>query len=364
MKIVHLEAGRHLYGGARQAGYLVAALSELGIDNVLVVRRGHALAGRCAGARVIEWPLAGGDLDPTLHARLTRLLQTERPDLLHVHSRRGVDTFGGRAARSVGLPAVLTRRVQSREPAVWVRFKCRGYAAVAAISEAVLAELGASGIGDERLTLIPSAVDTSLFRPDPEARARLIERYDLPEDALIAGSAAQFIARKGQAVLLPLAGRLAAQTGRFRLLLFGRGPLRGRLESAAAAAGLGDHAVFCGYVDDFPRLLPGLDLLLHPARREGLGAVVLEAMSAGVAVVASNVGGLADVIDDGVDGRLLPAADAALWERVVLELLGNPAARRRLAENARRTIGARFTIERMTEAYLALYRQVLADAGR
>ncbi|MGD8339234.1 MAG: glycosyltransferase family 4 protein [Gammaproteobacteria bacterium] len=357
MKILHLEAGRHLYGGARQVGNLINGLADEGVDNLLVCMAGHELVDRVR-AEVAELRL-GGDVDLSLSRRLQRLAREARPDVIHVHSRRGADTFGGRAARSAGIPSILTRRVQSAEPAAWLRFKCRPYSRTVAISSAVRAELERAGIDRDRLRLIPSAVDVNRLQPEPEARAGVIRRYGLPDDALIAVSAAQLIRRKALDFLLPLAARLVASQPRFRLLLFGQGPQRARLESQAVRLGLEGRVLFCGFDPEWSQLLPGFDLLLHPARREGLGAVVLEAMSAGLPVVASAVGGIVDVIEDGVDGCLVAPDAGNDWYRVVHDLLENPDRRARLGVEARRTVESRFTIEGMTESYLELYEEVI-----
>lgn len=362
MKILHVETGRHLYGGARQAGYLINGLAERGVDNLLVCAEGHPLAASAA-ARVVEWRL-GGDLDFSLYHRLVKLGRDERPDVMHIHSRRGADSFGGRAARRAGVPAVLTRRVQSAEPGFWVRWKTAPYDAVVAISAAVHDQLTARGVAAERLRLIPSAVDASLFRPDAAARGRLIDRYALPADALIGGAVAQLIARKGLDGLLALTAKLIASEPRFRLLLFGQGPARSRLEQQVVRLGLGGHVTLCGFEHQLPALVPGLDLLLHPARREGLGVAVLEAMSAGVPVVASAVGGIVDLIDDGIDGRLVGPGAVDAWYQVTRELLADANQREALANTAREKVESRFTIERMTDSYLKLYREVHARAAR
>jgi len=361
VKILHLEAGRHFYGGARQVGYLINALAERGVENLLVCPSGHTLTEQVA-AEVFEWNL-GGDLDFSLNRRLERLALEQRPDVVHVHSRRGADTFGGRAAVAAGVPAILTRRVQSAEPAAWLRLKCRRYQRIVAISSAVCDELMHAGVADERLRLIPSAVDTALFQPDPKARARLIGHYDLSPDALIVGSAAQFIRRKGLDRLLPLAAGLIKAESRFRLLMFGEGRERLRLERQVSKLGLEGRVIFVGFTGEWPALVPGLDLLLHPARREGLGAVVLEAMSAGVSVIASAVGGIVDVIEDSVDGRLIAHNAQDDWHQAVLDLLHDPERRRTLGASARRKVEERFTIDQMTESYLELYREIAGNAG-
>jgi glycosyltransferase involved in cell wall biosynthesis len=358
VRVLHIETGRHLYGGARQAGNLIAGLNRAGVGNLLVCLPGHPLAATAAPVSVL--PLAcAGDHDLGFYRRLRRLIRQQAPDLVHVHSRRGADLWGGRAARAEGVPAVLTRRVESREPAAWLRYKLDPYPAVAAISSAVANELAAAGVPAGRVHRIASAVDTECFRPDPAARGRLLERFELPPEALIAGAAAQLIARKGLASLVPLAARLSAAEPRLRLLLFGRGPEAARLGRLIRAAGLQRQVRLCGFVADWPALLPGLDLLLHPARREGLGSVILEAMSAGVPVVAAAAGGIPDLIEDGVSGRLLALAAADAWQAALLALLRDPPGRQALAAAARQRIAERFTIERMTERYLELYRDVL-----
>lgn len=357
MKVLHLETGRHLYGGARQVANLIHGLAGRGVENLLVCAEGHALAGQVPG-RVAEWRLSG-DLDFSLRQRLAELARKSGSDVIHVHSRRGADTFGGRAAKAAGIPAILTRRVQSAEPSAWLRYKCRPYSRTVAISSAVHDELSRAGVEEHRLHLIPSAVDTERFRPDPAARARILERYELPGDALLAVSVAQLIRRKAQDFLLPLTARLLEDKPEYRLLLFGQGPEQAKLELQAVRLGLEKHVLFCGFDPECAALLPGFDLFLHPARREGLGAVVLEAMSTGLPVVASSVGGIVDVIEDGVDGCLVAPDDGDEWYRVVHELVKDPARRARLGTEARRTIESRFTIERMTESYLKLYEQVV-----
>lgn len=366
MQIVHIETGRHLYGGARQAGYLIASLAGRGIDNIAVCAAGSALAadlrGR-EGIEVVEWPVAG-DLDWRLCGRLRRLLAARRPDLVHAHSRRAADSCGGRAALAAGVPAILTRRVQSAEPGFLLRFKCRPYTAVVAISQAVGDELAArGGVGRDRLTLIPSAVDSERFRPDSAARARLLERFGLPADAVIVASAAQFIPRKGQDFLLELMPGLRARVPALQLLLFGQGRTRAALERRAAALGLAGKVHFCGFDAAWPDWLPGLDLLLHPARREGLGSVVLEALSAGVPVIAAAVGGLVDLATDDRELCLLPADDAAAWSAAVAALAADPDERARLAAAGRRHVLAQFTIATMTDRYLELYRDVTRRAA-
>ncbi|HSV80761.1 MAG TPA: glycosyltransferase, partial [Ramlibacter sp.] len=107
MKIVHVESGMHLYGGAQQVAYILGELQRLDINNVLVCPPGAAIGQHfaAAGGRVIEIPCSG-DLDLGFIGRLKRVLRAEQPDAVHLHSRRGADLLGGLAARGAGVPAV------------------------------------------------------------------------------------------------------------------------------------------------------------------------------------------------------------------------------------------------------------------
>jgi glycosyltransferase involved in cell wall biosynthesis len=360
MRIAHIEAGRHLYGGAVQARYLVDALTRAGHDNFLICARGGELARDPQAAHVLELPMHG-ELDVMLLPRLVRTLERLRPDLVHVHSRRGADLYGGVAAALAGIPAVMTRRVDAAEPAWLARLKYRPYRAVIALSRAIEQQLHDAGLAAERSVLIPSVVDTQRYRPDSAARARLRAEFGWSADALVVGVVAQLIERKRHAWLFGLLPELVNDWPQLRVACFGRGPLERRLRAELAARGLARRVALAGFRADLPELLPGLDLLVHPADREGLGLALLEAASAGVPVVACNVGGVPDVVVDGETGVLVAHRDAAALRRAIARLLGAADERRRLGAAARRHAEQRFDKGRLAAEHLSLYGRVLRE---
>jgi glycosyltransferase involved in cell wall biosynthesis len=310
VKVMHLESGRHLYGGARQVEHLLAGLVSHAVESVLVCRPGAALARRSAAA-VIELPMHG-ELDWLTVRRVRRLLRSERPDVLHVHSRGGADVFGGLAARAERIPALVTRRVDRREPRAWARPKFDRFAAIAAISSPIRTWLvDGLGLPAARVVHIASAVDPACFAERARARAALARRFDLASGARVIGTVGQLIPRKGHDVLLAAAAAILAAEPRARFLIFGRGPLEAKLRAAIARGGLADRVRLVGHDPELAGHLAGFDLLLHPARAEGLGLAVLEAMSCGVPVVASRVGGLVDLVDDGTTGMLVARCPTA-----------------------------------------------------
>lgn len=358
VKIAHIEAGRHAYGGPRQVHYLLDGLAARGIESVLLCPPAQPLAGIVTSARVVRMPMHG-DHDIGLVPRLVRVLAAEAPDIVHVHSRRGADGFGGLAAALTGIPAVLTRRVDSRERPFWLRLKCRPYGEIVAISNAISAELEGAGVAARRLRVIPSAVDTTRFRPDPAARARLAARFGVRSDEVALGIVAQLIERKGHCVAFDAVATLAQRYPGLRLICFGRGPLEAALRTAVDARGLRDRIVFAGFEPEMERWLPGLDGLVHPALREGLGAGVLEAMSAGLAVVATAVGGLVDLIEHEREGLLVPRGDALALAAALHRLLSSSELRMRFGRAARERAHRDFSLEAMTSGYAALYREML-----
>ena len=363
MRIAHIEAGRHLYGGAAQVRYLIEGLAGRGVDNLLLCPAGSELGAAACPAHVVELPMRG-ELDVASLPRLARALKRWQPDLVHVHSRRGADLYGGWAAALAGVPAVVTRRVDAAEPALLARWKYKPYRAVIALSRAIERQLRDVGVDAERLVLIPSGVDTQRFRPDAGARERLVATFGLGSGVLVVGVVAQLIERKRHTWLFALLPELMRDVPQLRVICFGRGPLEPRLRAELARLHLTERVTLAGFRRDLPELVPGLDVLVHPAEREGLGVALLEAGSAGVPVVACDVGGVPDVVVDGETGALVPAADAAALRRALAALLGSQDERRRLGAAARRHVERRFGVVRLTAEHAALYTRLLgARAG-
>ena len=358
---MHLESGHHLYGGARQVRYLIEGLAAHGIENLLVCPQGSAVAAAPCAARVVPLPM-GGDLDVRLCSRLKGVMATHRPSLLHVHSRRGADTAGGWSARRAGVPAVLTRRVDAREPACWARLKYRPYRAVVAISSAVEAQLvHRVGLDASRVFTVASAVDAQRYRPAP-VHDRLAATLGLPARSLLIGVVAQLIPRKGHGLLFECLPALFARHPTAYVLCFGRGPLKDTLMRRLAQLRLEPRVRLLGFREDLPDLLPGLDLLVHPARREGLGVAVLEAMSAGVAVVSSTAGGLTDLIESGVHGLTFAPGDRDGLLGAMARLLSDAELRARLGASGRARVRAEFSVERMSARYLDIYHRALGTS--
>jgi glycosyltransferase involved in cell wall biosynthesis len=154
---------------------------------------------------------------------------------------------------------------------------------------------------------------------------------------------------------------LARAEPRMRVVFFGRGPLERRLRRQIRELGLVQVVTLAGFRDDLPRLMPGFDLLVHPAEREGLGLALLEAAAAGVPAVACAAGGMPEVVEHGVTGVLVPVGDSTALRAAIRRLLASPDERARLGAAARLRAERRFGVGGLVTAHLSLYGRVLGE---
>ncbi len=359
MRIAHLESGRHLYGGAQQVLALMAALGEQGHDGVLLGAEGTEVWQAAAERGLEATPFAvAGDHDASVLWRLGSALRGYGADVLHVHSRRGADSFGGYAARLAGVPAVLSRRVDNPLGRWQARLTFAPYRRVIAISDAIAAVVLGAGLPAERLTVIRDAVATDSLVLSPDD-AWFRQEFALPDDAPVIGVVAQLIERKGHADLLDALPLVLGEHPELRVLLFGRGPLEQTLRMKAQGHGLEAVVRFCGFRNDLQRILPCLDLLVHPARREGMGVAVLEAASAALPVVACRSGGLAEIVVSGETGLLVEPGEPLALADSIRVLLDNPERARAMGVRARRRIEEHFSLKAQAAAHVSLYEALL-----
>lgn len=359
MSVVHLETGRHLYGGALQVLYLAQGLEERGVKSVLMVPRGSeiAAAARKRWLRVEEFPYRGeGDL--TAAARMLWRFSRRDVEIVHLHSRRGADTLGGLAGKLVRAPVILTRRVDNREVDWVVGAKYGLYRRIVAISAAVRDVLTDQGVPGEKISLVHSAVDASEWL-DPEGADARNEEFGLRPGVPAGAMIAQFVPRKGHWVLMHALAILRRHGHMPNVVLFGRGPMRDKVAALAETAGVADQVRFAGFRDDLHRWLGAFDFCVHPALKEGLGVAAMQAGASGIPVVGGRAGGIPEVVKDGETGLLCPPGDAGALAESIERLLEEPETGEAMGERARERIESRFSIDAMVEGNLAVYRRVV-----
>ncbi len=304
--------------------------------------------------------------DPAMAARVAERLRGARVDVVHAHGYKAMIACALARRR---WPAAIVKTEHGRlepaagDPLMWVKMRCnraldtaatRRAAAVCYVTDDVRRHFDRAHAGLRRVT-IPNGI----VPREKEAAPRPAE---LEHGALHLGIVGRLTPVKGIDVALrALAGLADCATA--RLTVLGEGPLEEPLRRQAAALGVADRVRFLGFRADVNDFIAHFDALLMPSRHEGLPYVLLEAMACGTPVLASRVGGLAEVLRDGETGALFPAGDAAALGRLIGRLAAEPAWGAALGGAARADQRARFTLERMGAAYWEVYASAGGERG-
>ncbi len=332
----------------------------------LAVPAGSVLAERArgAGVEVIDavrfdrgFRPARGFADARM---LRRLVGQRRFDVVHTH---GSQDSWATAAALLGLkPRPLVVRTRHNlfpiRDHIFNRWLYgRATDAVICISRAIQDQCAAKPyFPPERLFLVHSAVDAG---PLTDAQGTpLREELGLGESLLI-GVTGRLRPEKGHRFLIEAFARVGPTLPEARLLVVGDGSLAGELKALAEKLGLGERVVFTGFRRDIPRVLAALDLFVLPSISEGLGTAVLEAAAAGVPVIASDVGGVPDILGRQERGRLVPPGDAAALAEAILQWAADRAGARRRAEAAAAFVREHFSERALVEGTEAVYRRLL-----
>jgi glycosyltransferase involved in cell wall biosynthesis len=361
MKIVHVETGRHFYGGAQQVIWLIKGLVARNVESILVCPAESEIdaVARGAGLTVANIP-CGGEHDFRFAWRLHSFLRREKPDLVHCHSRRGADFPGGWAALLGRKPAIVSRRVDSPESPLAASIRYKPFSEVVAISENIAGVLRKSGVAEKRLSIIRSAVDVDAIKADVP-RSILQDKFDIQPHAYAIAVVAQLIKRKGHRFLFDvLPGLLETQPG-IKVVLFGSGSGEAQLRALTKKLGLSGAVRFAGFHADLDDFLGAFDLLVHPAEREGLGVAMLKAAAAGLPVIAFDAAGSAEAVQHGRTGILVPPGDLMALQKAIGVLVREAEIGPQLGQAGRQWMRDEFAVRSMVESYCELYEKVLNE---
>jgi glycosyltransferase involved in cell wall biosynthesis len=320
----------------------IDALCRFFEDAGLAVRRGGRIRedpvsslARAFGSRAVNW--------------LASVLRVERATIVQLHTF-GSHVLGTRAAQRAGLPVLRTEhstRVYD-DPTCWPlsRYSLLRARAVVAISAHVrdVALARAPSIAD-RVRVVANGVDVARFAAAGSPGDR---------DAFTFALVGRLEPRKG----VDRALRALARTGDARLEIVGDGAERRGLESLSRELGLGARVTFHGYLDDPRPVLGRAHAALASSRKEGLGIAFLEAMAAGLPLVAVPVGGLVEIVEPGVTGLLAESDSVDALARAMIDLAADRARAARMGAAARRAVEHRYSLESMRAGYRRVYAEL------
>jgi glycosyltransferase involved in cell wall biosynthesis len=348
LRVLHLDSGREWRGRQRQLELLAAGLRRSGHEPLVVVTPRSALHRHLQADGIAVATIAMRNrLDLMAVRRLRRLISTWRPDLLHAHDPRSHSlALTALVGRRNSIPLVVTRRSHV-PPRGTIGYRSR-VARFIAVSDAVREALVRAGIKPARV----SRVYPTVSRPSEVEPRDWRAECGWPADSVVAGVTGEFAAPGGAAVLDAIA-RLIPPDARARLRVV---TLGGR---AGGHDAIGEVACYrAGFVHDVHRAIAGLDLLLHSGSADGLGTAVIDAMSFGVPCIAFDGGSVAEIIDDGRTGRIVPRGDTPAFALAVAGLVSDGTRRTQLGE-AGRVAAGRFDRSHFVDGVLAVYRDVV-----
>lgn len=353
MRILQILHNRKFGGAEQHLVQLCTGLRAAGHEIEAAVPKGSWVWQRLA-----EAGFALHDFDFRAHydlpalLRLLVLIKRRDYDLVHTHLVRAA--FYGRLACRMSDTPMLS---SVHDMLTWKNYPRDRQ--LIAVSEAVKGQLVSRGFDASRIKVVfPGARDCGCGAQREAVRGVARRALGLAPDDVALFMIGRVAEVKGHDIALEALRQLQGKVGRpLRLFFAGQETEWGATLHAAEAGAL---ATWLGRRDDVPQLLSAADIVLQPSRSEGLPLALMEASAAGCAIIASQVGGVPEVIDDGVNGLLVPADDASALATAVRQLLENPALAQAFGLSARQRYEADFSLDTMIQATLEVYRNCLA----
>ena len=360
LKVAHVDTGLNLRGGQRQLLKLARGLRERGHGQIIICREESELEenARTEGFSCFSLPLH--DLG---HAhgilQLRQLLRVTPCDIIHAHDGRG-QTVAWLA--TMGMPArrVASRRVTFFPTLRWTYRLKYAYTcdAVIAVSGFIRERAICYGIPRSKIEVIPDGVEIPPELPTTEARAKARAQWGFALSDFLIGHLGAFTPEKGQDVALRAFQLLRERLPQARLLLAGEGPTLRDPEIIQRCEALGNRVRVSGAIQELADFFSALDLYVMPSKSEGLGSSALMAMSYGLPVVASRVGGLKEVVEEDRTGWLIEPASPAALAKAILAAAGDRTRLRQWGLNGRER-ARQFSVDIMVERTEALYCRLL-----
>jgi glycosyltransferase involved in cell wall biosynthesis len=302
-------------------------------------------------------------IDPTCYWRLKRHIRSLRPDLVHTWLF-AANAYGRQAAFAAGVKHVVggERCVDPWKSSLQLaidRYLSKGTQRIVTNSSGVREFYAGRGLPAEKFFVIPNGI--ALPAPsEPGSREELLRELQLPPGARLIGAVGRLWPQKRVKDLIWAADLLKTLRDDTHLLIIGDGPQRWRLERYREQNEITDRVHFLGERGDVPRILPHLSALWLASEYEGQSNAIMEAMAAGIPVVATDIAGNRDLVVDGVTGYLVAVGDRFEFSRRTHWLLEDAELQRRLGAAGRERIEREFTVEQMVGRHAALYEELAA----
>lgn len=304
---------------------------------------------------------------------LVSLIKKEKYDIVHTHnSKAGI--IGRLAAKMAGVPVIIHtvhgfafhpyEKFWRRKIFVFLeRLSSRWCDAMIAISDALIDWAIKEKICNKnKLFRIYSGIETDKFSCKVDIKAIRAE-FGIKDEESVVGEVAKLWRGKGQEVLINAVPEILKSIPNLKVMFVGEGELEKELKNIAENLNITDKIIFAGFRTDMPEVNSIMDIACLPSLWEGMGRSILEAMACGKPVVASKVGGIVDLVKDGINGILVPPGDSKELASAIIKLLKDKELRLMMGEQARKTIDERFSAKKMVSDIESVYAGLLKRKG-
>lgn len=363
--IIQMDFGKEWKGGQSQALYLTKGLRDRGFEVSLICQAGSPLFEKAKKEGIEVYPLkVRSEFNPVAVTRISQIIKKKNAKILHSHESHAV-TLAILASFIHPVPVkVAARRVDFSVKGNPLRkFKYdRFVSAVIAVSEGVRRVLLQDGIPASKIHVIYGGTEIGKFQIEG-TKEEWRERLGLRKDGFLAGIVAHLVPHKGHIYLIEAAKLLKEKGARMEILIIGDGEMKPVLISRARTLGVEDMVRFLGFREDIPQLLKALDIFVLSSYLEGLCTSILDAMASKLPVVATRAGGIPEAVVDGVTGILVPPGNPSTLADAIYHLYKNRELAIRMGERGYERALNFFSVERMVENTISLYKRLLEEKG-
>ena len=370
-KVLHLISSRGMYGAERIILNLIGAtdrrrftpslalLQAKGYPNKELVEAAQAKDTRGHIFICRKW------VDPEALRQVRELIYREGITLVHCHEMKG-RLYGLLATVGTSARLITTNHNWIRSDLLVTCFETfdafyiRFFPKIIAVSPEVKQLMRRYFIPEKKMQIIINGIDMEEFRREQSAGQRIREEFGIAPETPLIGAIGRISPEKGQKYFIDAAAQVLKAFPKAHFVIFGEGVQGEEMQNYVAELGLSDMIFFAGFRANITACYSALDIFVLPSLLEGTPMALLEAMATGLPVIATNVGGVGRIIQDGENGLLVSPADADELATGISTFLADSTKAGQLAKNAICTVESRYSAQQMSEEYMALYDEVVS----
>jgi glycosyltransferase involved in cell wall biosynthesis len=305
---------------------------------------------------------------PKIITELHRLMKKRHIHIVRAHRYRA-SLYGRLAALLARVPVIITsvhdnyRKDLRLGRRIANRILSRVTDKIVAVSESVRRDVTKyDGLDPSKILVIYNGVDASKFTPDGKFH-NIREEFSIANSDIVVGSVGRLVPAKGLEYLIEAVSHLGKEINNIKLLIVGHGSLLDSLRDGAREHGINERVIFTGKRRDIPDILSGIDIFVMPSLAEGLGNSLLEAMAMCKPIIATAVGGMPELIKNGVNGILVPPRDPDTLAAAIKTLIENRYLATKMGQAARNFVLNNYDIKEITQKWQSLYLSILKEKG-